>query len=129
MKAAPLLSVVLAASCFSASAQEAAKPGALLQGYKFQCAPTNPDADVSKTALLTCLVKHDAKQKLPAILDSGKLVGSVHGKKVTWERVISAAGESVELDAKGGPVMASELPGKAVPRALSVHVMRDLALN
>lgn len=135
MKAVSLIAVILGLTGITASAHDTntAAPGAfLLQGDKFACSPEIPGAAVANTQLLTCMVDHDFKSeaaKAPAIRRATKLVGSVHGQKVTWARIISNAGESIELDVKGDPVIASELKGTAIPRTLTVHVMRDLALN
>lgn len=135
MKATPLIAAILVLTGATALAHDtnAAATGAtLLQGEQFACSPTTPDATIANTDLLTCMVDHDVKSKVakaPAIPAASKLVGRVHGQKVTWSRLVSPAGISVELDAKESDVMASELVGKTIPRTLTVHVMRDLVWN
>lgn len=111
-----------------------ANGAALRQGDRFACSPSvpHPGVVIANTQLLTCAVDHDVKSKAisaPAILAGTKLVGSVQGHKVTWSRIISAVGDSIELDAKDGAFMASEVQSKTIPRTLTVHVMRDLAFN
>jgi hypothetical protein len=135
MKAAALFAVILGLTGITASAQDtnAAAPRAgLLLGDKFACSPTTPGATTANTDLLTCMVDHDVKSKAanaPAIQAASKLVGRVQGQKVTWSRLVSPAGISVELDAKKSDVMASELVGNTIPHTLTVHVIRDLASN
>jgi hypothetical protein len=135
MKAASLLAVILGLTGITASAQDAntTAPGAIpRQGDKFECSPLIPGATVALTQLLTCMVDHDVKSKIakaPAIQKASKLVGSVLGQKVTWSRIISVAGDSIELDAKNAGVIVSELQGKTVPHTLTVHVMHDLAVG
>jgi hypothetical protein len=135
LKKTNIIAVLLGLTGITASAHDTnttAHGAILLQGDKFTCSPEIPGAAVANVQLLTCMVDHDVKSrtaKAPAIERASKLVGSVQGEKVTWSHIVSVAGISIELDTKNSAVMVSELQGKAVPRTLTVHVVRDLALG
>jgi 3-isopropylmalate dehydratase small subunit len=106
----------------------------LVSGDKFTCLPSMPQAGVvvADIQLLTCLVAEDVKSKFsqnPAIQKSTKLIGSVQGQKVTWSSIVTVDGLSVQLDAKAGDVMMSQVEGATIPDTLTVHVMRNLVFN
>ncbi len=108
---------------------------ALLKGDTFKCTllMPRPGVAVANTEFLTCTIDPNIKTRAggnPLIQVQDKLIGRVHGQKVIWSSIVTAAGKIINLDTDpGSELLASSVHATTLPSTLTVHVIRDLAFN